>query len=260
MGFRFRARWGALLGGILLSACAFDPAGISPTRDARSGAERSLSDAPLALDRRAERPAKEGGAGDSASDATSVDAPLDRASAEQGRPDSAAADLGQSHEAPGDGPSAEAPACPPACASGCKNGVCKLDCSTRDCTCPAGWDCSYSCGPGQCPGDIDCSQGNACGIVCDGKDACTGTVRCGAGPCNVFCNKEGACRGGVVCGTGSCDVKCEGKACAGTVDCADACACSIECKGTGTCAGSVQCPSGCSFGCGPQDSCRAGAC
>lgn len=125
--------------------------------------------------------------------------------------------------------------CPAQCTD-CSSGVCRIDCSTEDCsgtvTCPNDWACLVECVGGQnCTGaTIECPPTYACDVLCEGVHACDGAdISCSTGPCELTCGSGSqVCAGAVLsCGDEMCSAICV-TASAPTVSCGSSCFCT-EC-------------------------------
>jgi hypothetical protein len=124
-------------------------------------------------------------------------------------------------------------ACPTGCTGGCVDGVCTIDCATRNCmndslVCPPNYACVVVCnGADACDtGDVTCPDGYACTLTCGGgPDACGDVlVTCGTGTCLVECEADSCAGMTVMCGSGACTAVCGGTPKPG-LSCGEACAC-----------------------------------
>lgn len=122
--------------------------------------------------------------------------------------------------------------CPAECTD-CNSGVCRIDCSSEDCsgtvTCPNDWACQVECPEAQdCNGGtIECPPTYACEVLCEGTHACDGAaINCGSGPCALTCGSGSqACVNATLsCGDDLCSATCTG-ASFPTVQCGTSCFC-----------------------------------
>ena len=154
--------------------------------------------------------------------------------------------------------------CPSDCNAGCdlKAKTCRATCPGPGCQgnsidCPAGFDCTITCGSSNACNDIDCSEAAKCTIMCVGSNACEGVDCNGVGDptCNITCNGTNACSD-IQCDEAACQIDCVGSNACGDIMCADSCNCTASCAVQSAC-GLVSCPTGCvqGFGCGGCNTC-----
>jgi hypothetical protein len=110
--------------------------------------------------------------------------------------------------------------CPDACTS-CNGGTCDIQCAGSDSckgttiSCPSGWDCAITCGPGASACEnttIDCPPDHDCALTCLGsnKQCKTLTLECGVnGTCSQICGTGSSCDAGQLnCGQNTCTASC----------------------------------------------------